>query len=164
MRRFSLVDRTLSTVIIVVAVAAMLGAMALSWWARAKRQSGYAPLVAVPTDLGEPLGDFAGLYLATTPAGRPLDRVVVRGLGFRARTTIEVVSEGLVFMGDTFIPKIAISEIGSASWTIDRAVSKDGLSVVSWTLGDQHLDSYFRFDDPTAFLAAARLLTGTGSK
>ncbi len=155
-------DKSLSTVIIVVAVAVMLGAMALSWWARAKRQSGYAPLVPVPTDLGEPLGEFAGLYLATTPPGRPLDRVVVRGLGFRARTTIEVVTEGLVFMGDTFIPKAAIRAIGSASWTIDRGVSKDGLSVVSWTLGEQQLDSYFRFDDPHGFLDAAGPLTQTG--
>ena len=155
-------DKTLSTVIIVAAVAVMLGAMALSWWARTKRQSGYAPLVPVPTDLGEPLGEFAGLYLATTPTGRPLDRVAVRGLGFRERTTIEVVTEGLVFMGDTFVPRAAITAIGSASWTIDRGVSKDGLSVVSWTLGDAQLDSYFRLDDPQGFLEAAGPLTQTG--
>ena len=123
---------------------------------------GLRPVGAGPTDLGEPLGEFAGLYVATTPTARPLDRVAVRGLGFRERTTIEVVTEGLVFMGDTFIPRAAISAIGSASWTIDRGVSKDGLSVVSWTLGDVQLDSYFRLDDPQGFLAAAGPLTQTG--
>ena len=118
----------------------------------------------MPAELGEPLGEFEGLYLATTPTGEPLDRVAVRGLGFRARTTVAVCTAGLVFIGDRFIPAAEISEVGAASWTIDRGVSKDGLSVVSWTLGETQLDSYFRFDDPVAFLAAARLLTETGSK
>ena len=157
-------DKTLGTVIIVIAVVAMLGSMALSWWARGKRQSGYAQLSAVPEDLGAVLGEFEGLYLATTPSGAPLDRVTVRGLGFRARTTVAGASVGLVFRGARFIPADLIREGGAASWTIDRGVSKDGLSVVSWMLGDAKLDSYFRFDDPAGFIAAASSLLETGSK
>lgn len=156
-------DKTFGTVIIVLAVVLMLGSMALSWWARNKRQSGYPQLQPVPTGL-DVKAEFAGLYLATTPSGHPLDRVAVRGLGFRARTTVAIATEGLVFIGDRFIPAEHIRDIGSASWTIDRGVSKDGLSVVSWTLGDIQLDSYFRLDNPEGFLAAARTLIETGSK
>lgn len=156
-------DKSLGTVIIVFAVVLMLGSMALSWWARGKRQSGYPQLPPVPSEL-DAKGEFAGLYLATTPSGHPLDRVAVRGLGFRARTTVVVATKGLVFIGDRFIPLDAIREIGSASWTIDRGISKDGLSVVSWSLGDTQLDSYFRLDDPAGFLATANALIETGSK
>ena len=159
-------DRPVAIAVVAVAVVVMLGSMALSWWARKKRQSGFAPLVAAPVELGELLGEFAGLYLATTPSGEPLNRVAVQGLGFRARTTIEVVTAGLVFIGDRFIPAASIRDIGTASWTIDRGVAKDGLSVVSWTLGGQELDSYFRLDNPEGFLRAASQLTKkqTGKK
>jgi len=156
------VDKTLSTVIIVIAVAVMLGSMALSWWARGKRQSGYAELVTVPTDLGELLGEFAGLYLASTPTGEPLNRIAVRGLGFRARTTIEVTTAGLVFIADRFVPVANISAIGRASYTIDRGVEPEGLTVISWTLGDAQVESYFRLDDQEGFIRVASSLLETG--
>ena len=145
-------DNQLAVVIIVAVVVLMLGSMALSWWARTKRQSGYAELAVVPEDPGARLGAFSGLYLATTPAGQPLDRIVVRGLGFRARTTLELTEQGIVFMGDRYLPRESVTAIGRASWTIDRGVEPDGLSVVSWMLGDAAVDSYFRLDDPEGFI------------
>jgi hypothetical protein len=158
------VDKPATVALIVFFVAVMLGAMALSWWARKKRQSGYAQLAAPPSDLGAELGEFEGLYLATTPAGEPLDRIAVRGLGFRARTTLRITAAGLVFIGDRFIPVENLREVGRASWTIDRGVEPEGLSVVSWTLGEAVLDSYFRLDDPEGFLEAAGALIEMGKK
>lgn len=157
-------DKTLAATLVVLFLALMLGAMALSWWARKKRQSGYAELATVPTELGELLGEFTGLYLASTPTGEPLNRIAVRGLGFRARTTIEVFTAGLVFIGDRFVPATTIQAIGRASYTIDRAVEPEGLSVVSWTLGDAHIDSYFRLDDAEGFLRVAGPLTEIGKQ
>ena len=157
-------DKSTTVVIVVVFMAVMLGAMALSWWARKKRQSGYAELATVPTELGELLGEFTGLYLASTPVGEPLNRIAVRGLGFRARTTIEVFTAGLVFIGDRFVPAATIDGIGRASYTIDRGVEPDGLTVVSWHLGEAHLDSYFRLDDPEGFLRVASALTQRSNK
>jgi hypothetical protein len=157
-------DRWATVAIIVFFMAVMLGAMALSWWARKKRQSGYAELALVPTELGELLGEFSGLYLASTPLEEPLNRIAVRGLGFRARTTIEVFTAGLVFIGDRFVPAATIDGIGRASYTIDRGVEPDGLTVVSWSLGDAHIDSYFRLDDPEGFLRVASALTRRSKK
>lgn len=145
-------DKPLAAAIIVAVLALMLGAMALSWWARKKRQSGYAQLAAVPESLGASFGEFAGLYLATTPVGAPLDRIVVHGLGFRARTTLEFTEQGIVFMGDRYLPVESVTGIGRASYTIDRGVEPDGLSVVSWMLGDDAVESYFRLDDPEGFI------------
>jgi hypothetical protein len=153
------VDKSATAAFVLFCLAVMLGAMALSWWARKKRQSGYAELATVPTELGELLGEFTGLYLASTPPEEPLNRIAVRGLGFRARTTIEVFTAGLVFIGDRFVPAATIAGIGRASYTIDRGVEPEGLTVVSWELGDARIDSYFRLDDQEGFLRVASALT-----
>ena len=152
-------DKSATAAFVLFFLAVMLGAMALSWWARKKRQSGYAELATVPTELGELLGEFTGLYLASTPPEEPLNRIAVRGLGFRARTTIEVFTAGLVFIGDRFVPAATIAGIGRASYTIDRGVEPEGLTVVSWELGDARIDSYFRLDDQEGFLRVASALT-----
>jgi len=157
------VDKSGTAAIVVVLLCVMLAAMALSWWARKKRQSGYAELATVPTELGALLGEYSGLYLASTPPEEPLNRIAVRGLGFRARTTIEVFTAGLVFIGDRFVPATSITGIGRASYTIDRGVEPDGLTVVSWTLGEAQIDSYFRLDDQEGFLRVASSLTKAGN-
>ena len=41
-------------------------------------------------------GEFEGFYVSTTLDGQPLNRVAVRGLGFRARATIAVADAGVV--------------------------------------------------------------------
>ena len=101
---------------------------------------------------GETFGSFEGLYLATSPADAPLERLVVNGLGFRERTTLQFTEAGIVFMGDRYLPPASITGIGRASWTIDRGVEPNGLSVVNWMLGDDKVDSYFRLDDPEGFI------------
>ena len=145
-------NNAISAILVVALIVLALGAMALGWWARTKRQSGYAHLVEAPADLGEVFGTFEGLYLATTPADAPLDRIVVNGLGFRERTTLQFTEAGIVFMGDRYLPPTSITGIGRASWTIDRGVEPNGLSVVNWMLGETYVDSYFRLDDPEGFI------------
>ncbi len=147
-------DKLPAAIIVVAIILVLFGLMWLSWWGRKKAQSGIPALEPVPAELGAQLGTFEGLYLATTPGGDPLNRIAVRGLGFRARTTLEVSEAGFVFIGDRFIPANAVSDVRRASWTIDRGVEPGGLSVVEWRLGDLELDSYFRLDDPEGFIAA----------
>ena len=146
-------NNTISAILVITLIVLALGAMALGWWGRKKRQQGYAHLVEAPAELGETFGSFEGLYLATTPADAPLERLVVNGLGFRERTTLQFTEAGIVFMDDTYLPTSSITGIGRASWTIDRGVEPNGLSVVNWILGDDHVDSYFRLDDPEGFIA-----------
>ena len=146
-------NNTISAILVITLIVLALGAMALGWWGRKKLQQGYAHLVEAPAELGETFGSFEGLYLATTPADAPLERLVVNGLGFRERTTLQFTEAGIVFMDDTYLPTSSITGIGRASWTIDRGVEPNGLSVVNWILGDDHVDSYFRLDDPEGFIA-----------
>lgn len=145
-------NNAISAILVIALIVLALGAMALGWWARKKRQSGYAHLVQAPAELGEVFGSFDGLYLATTPEEAPLDRIVVNGLGFRERTTLQFTEAGIVFMGDRYLPPTSITSVGRASYTIDRGVEPNGLSVVHWMLGDDAVASYFRLDDPEGFI------------
>lgn len=158
-------DKVLPAVVIIVAVAIILSLMVLSWRRRVRSQAHLPELAAVPADLGSVLGEFDGLYLASTPTGDRYNRVAVRGLGFRQRGRLIVATKGFVLLDDKFIPIGHVSGVSRASWTIDRGVEPDGLSVISWTLGETALDSYFRLDDPEGFLAAAgSTTTQTGQK
>ena len=158
-------DKVLPAIIIVVVVVTIFTLMVLSWRRRVRSQSDLPELAAVPADLGTVLGDYDGLYLASTPTGDRYNRIAVRGLGFRERGTLRVTSAGFVMLVDKFIPADAVTGVSRASWTIDRGVEANGLSVITWTLGDTSVDSYFRLDDPEGFLeVAGGIIQQTGQK
>ena len=146
--------KTFIAALVIVALVGLLVLMVVSWRRRVKGQSHIPAPASRPTTLGEPIRSFPGLYLATTPAGEPLNRIAVHGLGFRSRTTVDVFPAGVVLLDDVFIPAASITGSGTASWTIDRGVEPDGLNVIAWDLGTTSLESYFRLDDPAGFIAA----------
>jgi len=147
------VDKLIGTVIIVAILALVFTGMALAWRARRRRQGGLGDLATT-----EVSGGVEVLYLATTVAGSPLDRVTTNGLGFRARARVEPREDGLVLAlaGEParLIPRVALRGAGHANWTIDRATGGDRLVAVRWLLGDAEVESYLRADDPDALLAA----------
>jgi hypothetical protein len=159
------VDRQLSAALVLAFLALVLLLMVLGWRARRRRQSALGEPQHPPADLGTPLGAFAGLYVATTLGGQPLERVAVRGLGFRARTTVSVSTAGVVVpvagQADTFIPAADVVSVGRATWTIDRVVETDGLVLVAWRLDGTDVDSYFRVADPDGLLAALSAIAPT---
>jgi hypothetical protein len=148
--------------IVVCALVLFLALIALGWYTRKRRQSGIAAPLRPPAALGVVLGEFAGYYVATTLADDRFNRVAVHGLGFRAKSTVVVAETGVVVpiagQRDTFIPRGDITAVARATWTIDRVVETDGLIVIAWNLGDTRVESYFRAENPEAFLAAAKTL------
>lgn len=151
-------DRVTPTVVILVVVALVFVGLALGWRARRRRQAGLPALEAVPMNLGAAVLALDGFYVATTVAESPTDRIAVRGLGFRSRATVAVHPEGVVLgiagQPDAFLPRSSIVGVGRATWTIDRVVGRDGLVVVTWTLGDTLVDTYLRVEDPDALVGA----------
>lgn len=136
----------------------LLTLMLLGWRSRQKKQSNIAQPDSVPASIGTTHGTFDGFYVATTAANDPLNRIAVRGLGYRARATVTVAEAGLVFAlrgeSDAFIPLGSLREVTRATWTIDRVVEEGGLVLIGWQLGDTPVDSYFRLEEPTALLDA----------
>jgi hypothetical protein len=148
--------------VVLVLLAAALAGMAWAWRRRAAAQRGLA-LPPVPADLGTTRLTASGLHVATTFAGRPLDRVVAGGLGFRARAVLTVTDRGVLvdLAGGTRFLLSTPTDAGTAIWALDRGVERDGLTVLAWTLPDADgaavpVESAFRFDPDTqaALLAA----------
>lgn len=112
-----------------------LAAMAWSWRRRGRAQRGLV-LPALPADRGSSILTASGLLVATTFAGRPLDRVMADGLGFRARATLTVTDRGVLVERDGGAPFFAEGGGGTASWALDKGVERDGLTVLTWSLTD----------------------------
>lgn len=139
--------------------------MWMGWRNRRKRQSHLDVVPVPPAEVGDILGTEKALYVATTLADDPLERVVVGGLGFRAKAELQIARGGLVMAlagnPPAFIPTEDISGVGLATWTIDKSVGEGRLVFVRWTLGDTVVDSYFRGEDPQQLLDALTALSPT---
>jgi len=132
--------------------------LARGWRARRRSQAALGVPAEPPADLGTPTFSDDLLYVATTRADAPLDRITIAGLGYRARAVVSTAPSGIVLdlagRGPVFIPKAAIRGVGRATWTIDRVVDTDGLIFVRWVLGTTEIDSYLRSTDPDRLVTA----------
>jgi hypothetical protein len=142
-------------------VALMVVALGLAWWGWRNRQRRYAPFQEALT-FGVPTGESRyaseALYVATTEADKPLERVAAGPLTYRSKVRVSVHTDGvgIAFPGKKNVliaPDSGLS-VGRATWTIDRVVERDGLVMMRWDLGGTGVDSYFRFVDgnATAFI------------
>lgn len=151
-------DRLLDAAVVVVLLALAFTGMLLGWRARRRRQADLTEPARPPAELGRLLLRDDLFYVATTRADAPLERITVHGLGFRARAVVTVAAAGirLDLAGEpaAFIPAADLCGVGRATWTIDRAVGKEGLVFLRWRLGETDVDSYLRPSDPPALVAA----------
>jgi len=157
-------------VMIAVAVV-LLGLLAWAWWRRTRRDSGlHAPVGEAPEDAAT-LSRHDVLYVATTRHGEPLERLAIRGLGFRSRADLTVTSAGIALdltgQSRFFLPIAQLVDVGQATVAIDRVVERDGLVRVAWIAEPgTTVDSYFRPQDASARAVAdeiGALLTSTGT-
>ena len=149
-------DKLWPTLLIVVILALVFIGMWIGWRRRARRDSA----LTVPTVLdepGAPIMTTEALYVASTYHDKPLDRVVVAGLAFRARATVTVSTGGVSIQapGESSVAIAAsvILGVGAATWTIDRTVERDGLVLLAWSTVPTDadgavLDTYLRITDP----------------
>jgi len=143
--------------------------LGLAWWGWRNRRLRFRhlegslmrTLPASPSVLS-----FEGLYVATTLADHPMDRVPVGPLSFRAKAQFSIHPEGVVVGAQGEAPVVLDSrggiEAGLATWTIDRVVEPEGLVMIRWTLGDTALDSYLRIvnTDTTKIIETVNSLRG----
>ena len=148
-------DRSILMAIVLVFLAAMLALLVVGWRSRKRRQKSVAAPITAPAELGAAIGTFTGKYVATTASADPFDRIAVHGLGFRGNASLTLATAGVLVQRvgerDFWIPAGDLTGVRRATWTIDRAVERDGLHLLEWHLGDRSVDSYFRMDEPAAF-------------
>lgn len=149
-------DRPFLLALVLAFLVILLALMLFGWRRRQRSQAGLPRPLGLPDDPGEELLTAHALYVATTIAEQPLNRIAVAGLGYRARATVGVTAGGLTLsipgQSTIFIPASDIRAVEKATWTIDRVVEQDGLVLVRWALGGAEavtvdVDSYFRLGD-----------------
>jgi hypothetical protein len=142
-----------------------------AWWRRTRRDSGLEPQVGEAPAGASTLSTHEALYVATTRHGDPLERLAIRGLGFRSRADLTVTSAGVALdltgQPRFFLPTERIVEVSQATVAIDRVVERDGLVRISWRVdADTVVDSYIRPQDASARAVSdeiGALLTLTGT-
>lgn len=151
-------EKLIPTLLTIAVVVVLFGLLALGWRARRRRQAAFPAPASPPERLAGIRHHEDLLYVATTIADHPYERVAVAGLGFRGRAEMTVADEGVALdiagSAPVLIPADAIDGVGRATWTIDRVVDADGLLFLRWRLGDTAIDSYLRSTDPDRLLAA----------
>lgn len=166
-------DRPALLALVLLLFVVFLVLMALGWGARRRRQRSIPPLPRVPDRRGDERARFDGFYVSTTVANEPLNRIAVRGLGFRSRAAVSVSDVGVVLelrgVDPVFLPTGAIREVRTARVTIDRVVEEGGLVVLAWTIGAGtadavDVDTYLRFAQSLQLLDAVRGILPTDSR
>ncbi|WP_292835822.1 hypothetical protein [Microbacterium sp.] len=145
--------------LVVVLALVLVGLGVWAWTSRTRRDRGLtAPVGEIP-DGAVVAGSFDAFYVATTAHDEPLERLAIRGLGFRSRATITVTSAGVALdltgQRRMFVPVSAIAGVDLATVAIDRVVEPGGLVRLAWRIGEATVDTFLRAQD-----AHARTLEG----
>jgi hypothetical protein len=161
--------RTRLLIYVLLGFVVIIALAAIGWTTRRRRQRGLPSPSLMPDDIGAVRGEFEGFYVSTTIDGQPLNRIAVRGLGFRARATIAVADAGVVLAlpgNNVFIPRADIREVTRSNYTIDRVVEPRDLVLLAWTLADTKLDSYLRVEQTEELVSTLETLLSarTGKK
>jgi len=147
-------DRLTPALIVMGVLVLAFALMLLGWRNRRRRQADIGRPRPLPEGISAPRILVPVLYVATTRAESPLDRIAVRGLGFRSRGEVGVHAEGVVLAlrgeAPVLIPTVDVRGAVRATWTIDRVVEEGGLVMLAWSLEGTDLDSYLRVTDDQA--------------
>src|SRR3546814_9593625 len=126
-----------------------LALLVWAWMRRTRRDARYrAPMDDAPAGAAV-IAAFPGLYVATTRHHEPLERLAIRGLGFRSRADITVTDAGVILalpgQPRMFIAVDRIADAAQATVAIDRVVDSDGLARLSWRIDAATVvDTYLR--------------------
>jgi len=141
-------------------------AAARTWGTKTRKQNQKYPQ---PKQTPYATSGIECFYVATTVANRPLDRVLAHGLAHRGKAYVEVLNGSLLIRrkGETSfaIPVSDLTSLDKATAVIDKAVERDGLTVLSWNLGEHELQTHLRFPvsaDRAVFIAQIEALLGVG--
>lgn len=132
-----------------------------SWRSKRKEQEKYLPKPK-PSMTSE--SAIPVLYIATVFQDEPQKRVLAHGLTYRGAATLSPSSAGVGInrVGEEGfqIPVEDIISVSSASAALDKAVENDGITMISWKLGDHVLQTQLRFQTQQHRKLALELLNG----
>lgn len=153
--------RIIPVLLLVLLFLLMIGAMVRGWRRRGSAQQDLPPLPQATAggralEVAADAVNARGVYVSTTLAEQPLERVVAHGLGARSRATLtEAADAGRTVLlveregAPSFqIPLADVASLHTAPGMAGKWVGGDGLLVLRWRLGETLLDTGFRLDRP----------------
>lgn len=159
-------NREGALLVMIAAALALLALGAFAWRRRSRRDAGVTAPYGEAPDGATPETVVSGFYVATTRHGDPLERLAIRGLGFRSRVDVTVTDRGvaldLVGQPRMFLAIERIESVALATTAIDRVVEPGGLVRIAWTAhrsdgATETVDSYLRPQDESASALAAAI-------
>lgn len=86
-----------------------------------------------------------GIYVTSTLAGQPYERVVTRGLGSKSAVDVYVEPDGIVLQRegarDLYIPLSDLAQVRTTSGMIGKFAGADSIIVLQWNAGGTALDT-----------------------
>jgi len=148
--------RVLLSLAVLAVFALCLYGMWHGWQRRARRQAAVlADFPVVPTDTGSVLLETTGQYIGTTIGDNWQDRIAMGDIGHRAEAELRLTDRGVLIertgASAVWIPKSEIESARTDRGLAGKVMTKDGLLVVRWHLGEQLVDTGFRGDDKDVY-------------
>jgi len=146
----------LFAVLILLALTLVLLWLMRRGWRNRERAIRISELPALPPGPTPREQGTSGVYVATTLAGQPLERVVTRGLGVRSRVIVFVRDTGVILQrqgaNSLFIPFSHLHEVGTTGGMIGKVAAPDSIIVFTWNVGDTLVDTGVHIRDTSARL------------
>lgn len=166
-------ERVLAGSVLLALVPGVWWLMLRGWRSRLREQAAglELPEPATPPEDGFLPGAVEAVYVSTTLAGQPFERVVVHGLGGRSAASVGVADGALVVLrrGARWfsVPAGDVVGVDRRRGQVGKFVAgRGGLVVVTWRLGGVELDTALhvrRRADADALTAAVGALAGGSS-
>lgn len=135
----------LLAVIILLLVTVALMYLMLRGWNNRGRRIVVDELPELPAGPWQEGGSTTGIYVTTTLAGMPYERVVTRGLGVKAAVEVYVRADGVVLQRqgatDLFIPRADLQQVRTTSGMIGKFAAPDSIVVLRWSAGSTLVDT-----------------------
>ena len=142
-------EQVVAVLVVVVLVPLLWWLMWLGWRRRVRRQRDVEVPAAAPEGFSADLLDAVeAVYVSTTLAGQYLERVAAHGLGVRSEAVVRVGRAGVLLARqgapDVFVPRAALLGVRLDRGMVGKFVEREGLVVLTWSLGDVTLDTGLR--------------------
>ncbi|WP_144209733.1 PH-like domain-containing protein [Mycobacterium tilburgii] len=146
----TLVGSLIFAAMLVVAIAVVIQVMMLGWRRRAERQQELiGTLPQVPVEVGMATTTLRGVYVGSTMAPEPNERVTASGLGYRSKAVVSRYPEGILLervrANPVWIPQSAITELRTERSMAGKVAARSGILAIRWRLSSSvEIDTGFR--------------------
>ena len=139
--------RTVLTLIVIAIILLSVYGMFRGW--RKKNRAGLAPIqTAAPHGANAISPKVAARFAGTTTSGNWLDRITNYELGTPRGIDFQVFDQGMFFTDsqefNLWINKDQITQVRTGRGIAGDVVEKDGMLIITWQLGETHLDTGVR--------------------